>query len=186
MRPFPVDAKLQQYAPSLNTGRGFAAMTERSEGIQLRALLQSAHVGQLTLKVRHQLGTSDTFGSAVAEMREHSHGCALVCDEGQLVGILTERDILHSLHTGVAHETPIASLMTQNPTTVTNLDTLFHAIGLMDSGGYRRLPVLGIDGRPEGIIDVKTVTGFLVEHYAETVHNQASRVQLTARNREGA
>ncbi|HCC99983.1 MAG TPA: hypothetical protein DER64_05600 [Planctomycetaceae bacterium] len=186
MRAFPLDVKLRQYAPSLNTGRGFAAMTERSEGIQLRALLQSAHVEQLTLKVRQQLAPSDTFGSAVAEMREHSHGCALICDEGQLVGILTERDILHSLHSGVDHETPVSSLMTQNPTTVTNHDTLFHAIALMDSGGYRRLPVLGDDGRPDGIVDVKTITGFLVEHYAATVHNQASQAQLTAKNREGA
>ncbi|GIS63050.1 MAG: hypothetical protein CM1200mP2_52750 [Planctomycetaceae bacterium] len=73
MRPFPVDAKLQQYAPSLNTGRGFAAMTERSEGIQLRALLQSAHVGQLTLKVRHQLGrltrSAPPFRDAGAQSR---------------------------------------------------------------------------------------------------------------------
>ncbi len=161
-------------------------MTGRSEGIQLRALLQSAQVGQLTLKVRQQLSPTDTFGSAVAVMRKHSHGCALICNEGELVGILTERDILHSLHSGVDHETPIASLMTQQPTTVTNRDTLFHVIGLMDSGGYRRLPVLDDDGKPEGVVDVKTVTGFLVEHYAQTVHNQASQIQLTARNREGA
>ena len=107
-------------------------MTERSEGIQLRALLQSAHVEQLTLKVRQQLAPTDTFGSAVALMRNRSHGCALICNEGELVGILTERDILHSLHSGVDYETPIASLMTQQPTTVTNRDTLFHVIGLMD------------------------------------------------------
>jgi len=163
-----------------------AAMTERSGEVQLRALLQSTQVGQLTLKVRHQLAPSDSFGSAMALMRNRSHGCALVCQDGALVGIVTERDILHGLHSGIDLDAPLESVMTANPVTVTSRDSLFDAIALMDSGGYRRLPVLDDTGCPEGVVDVKTVTGFLVEHYADAVHNQASQAQVTARNPEGA
>ena len=161
-------------------------MTEGSGEVQLRTLLQSAQVGQLTLKVRHQVAPTDSFGAAMALMRNRSHGCALVCQDGQLVGILTERDILHKLHSGIEHDAPLESVMTADPVTVTSQDTLFDVIALMDSGGYRRLPVIDEAGRPEGVVDVKTVTGFLVEHYAEAVHNQASEAEVTARNREGA
>jgi len=186
IQAFPRVEKLQQYAPTRNSGCGLAAMTERSGEVQLKALLQSAQVGQLTLKVRHQLAPSDSFGSAMALMRNRSHGCALVCEEGTLVGIVTERDILHGLHSGIDRDAPLESVMTSQPVTVTSRDTLFDAIALMDTGGYRRLPVLDDAGAPEGVVDVKTVTGFLVEHYAEAVHNQASQAEATARNREGA
>lgn len=161
-------------------------MTEGSGEVQLRALLQSAQVGQLTLKVRHQLAPTDTFGAAMSQMRNRSHGCALVCQDGQLVGIVTERDILHQLHSGIEHDAPVEDVMTTHPVTVTSHDSLFDAIALMDSGGYRRLPVLDEAGHPTGVVDVKTVTGFLVEHYAEAVHTQASQAEVTARNREGA
>ncbi|MFP6703821.1 MAG: CBS domain-containing protein [Planctomycetaceae bacterium] len=161
-------------------------MTDPSGEVQLRALLQSALVGQLTLKVRHQLAPDDEFGSAMALMRNRSHGCALVCQDGQLVGIVTERDILHGLHSGIEHDAALESVMTSQPVTVTSQDTLFDAIALMDDGGYRRLPVLDADGCPIGVVDVKTVTGFLVEHYAEAFHNQTSSAETTARHREGA
>ncbi len=161
-------------------------MTEYSSEVQLQSLLQTVAVGQLTLQVRHRLAPTDEFGSAVALMRNRSHGCALVCLGGELLGIVTERDVLHALHMGVDPHAPVSDIMTAQPTTVTSQDCLFDAIALMDQGGYRRLPVLGDTGSPVGVIDVKTVTGFLVEHYAEAIHNQASLAELTARHREGA
>ncbi|MEC7557267.1 MAG: CBS domain-containing protein [Planctomycetota bacterium] len=161
-------------------------MPDHSSDGQLRTLLESAEVGQLTMKVRHQVSPDDTFEAGMALMRKHSHGCALVCHDGQLVGIMTERDILHALNSGISHDAPIRTMMTTNPVTITNRDTLFDAIALMDSGGYRRLPVLDDEGRPAGVVDVKTVTGYLVEHYAQTVHNQASLAEATTRHREGA
>ena len=186
LRAFPRLHKLQQYAPTANFGYGLTTMSNPSSEVQLKALLQSALVGQLTLKVRHQLAPDDGFGSAMALMRNRSHGCALVCQNGQLVGIVTERDILHGLHAGIEHDAALESVMTSEPVTVTSQDTLFDAIALMDDGGYRRLPVLDADGCPIGVVDVKTVTGFLVEHYAEAFHNQTSSAETTARHREGA
>ena len=161
-------------------------MADHTSDGQLRALLETAEVGQLTMKVRHQVSPNDTFETGMSLMRKHSHGCALVCEDGHLVGIMTERDILHALHSGISHDAPIRTVMTADPVTITNRDTLFDAIALMDSGGYRRLPVLDDDGCPAGVVDVKTVTGYLVEHYAQTVHNQASLAEATTRHREGA
>ena len=56
----------------------------------------------------------------------------------------------------------------------------------MDEGGYRRVPVLDSSGTPVGVVDVKTITHFLVEHFPAAVYNQASHAQLIAKDREGA
>ncbi|MEE3365171.1 MAG: hypothetical protein VX304_05960, partial [Planctomycetota bacterium] len=69
-------------------------MPDHSSDGQLRTLLESAEVGQLTMKVRHQVPPDDTFEAGMALMGKHSHGCALLCHDGQLDGIMTEKDIL--------------------------------------------------------------------------------------------
>lgn len=161
-------------------------MTDPSGEIHLRNLLQSVAVGELTREARLRLVPSDSIALAIEVIGKGSHGCALVCEEGSLVGIVTERDILHTLDTDIDLAGPLSTIMTRDPTTVATDASLFRAISLMDSGGYRRLPVLDVDGHPTGIVDVKTVTGFLVEHYPEAVYNCASLAQVTTSHREGA
>jgi len=46
--------------------------------------------------------------------------------------------------------------MTPNPETVTSGDTLAFALGKMDAGGYRHLPVVA-GGKPVGVISVRDV-----------------------------
>ncbi len=152
----------------------------------LRNVLECNRVGQLTLKEVPILGPHDSMADAAAEMRAHSHGSALVCDAGKLVGVFTERDLLKSIARGTAPDSPLSQVMTTKPQTITPDDTLLSVIGLMDHGGYRRLPVTDAAGRPVGIVDVKTVVHFLVEHFPAAVYNQASHAQLTAKDREGA
>src|SRR5262245_47994326 len=119
-------------------------------------------------------------------MRAHSHGSAMVCREGRLAGIFTERDLMKLLATDQTLEQPLSSVMTPRPRTVTLDDTLMTVIQLMDEGGYRRLPVVTASGSPVGIVDVKSVVHFLVEHFPKAVYNQAPRALLNARDREGA
>jgi predicted transcriptional regulator len=81
---------------------------------------------------------------------------------------------------------PLSEVMTKSPQTVTADATLYDVIRLMDKGGYRRLPVVDATGLPVGIVDVKSIVHFLVEHFPAAVYNQASHAQLLAKHREGA
>ena len=72
------------------------------------------------------------------------------------------------------------------PRTVSLDDALMMVIQLMDGGGYRRLPVVDSSGSPVGIVDVKSVVHFLVEHFPKAVYNQAPRALSSAKDREGA
>jgi CBS domain-containing protein len=154
--------------------------------MELKNILTSAKVGELTLTEVPILDPSNTIDVASAEMRNHSHGSALVCLDGKLVGIFTERDLLKVIAGGAKLDSTISEVMTKNPETSSTEDSLFEAIQAMDQGGYRRLPVVNAEQDPVGLIDVKTVTHFLVEHFPETVYNQASHAQLIAQHREGA
>ena len=118
--------------------------------------------------------------------RDGGRDCALVFDQGRLVGIFTERDLLFALNRNEDLAQPIKQLMTADPQTVSHEASLLDVVELMDTGGYRRLPVLDSDGQPDGVIDAKMLTSFLVEHYPEAVYNQASQRDVTARHREGA
>jgi CBS domain-containing protein len=154
--------------------------------VYLRQLLTTSRVAQLGPKSVPTLRGEQTVSEAVREMRAHSHGSAMVCREGRLVGIFTERDLMKLLATNQPLAQPILSVMTSEPQTVTLDDTLMTVIQLMDEGGYRRLPVVNASGSPVGIVDVKSVVHFLVEHFPKAVYNQAPRALLNARDREGA
>jgi predicted transcriptional regulator len=81
---------------------------------------------------------------------------------------------------------PLSEVMTSNPQTISIEDSLLNATKFMDEGGYRRIPVLDSSGTPVGVVDVKTITHFLVEHFPAAIYNQASHAQLIAKDREGA
>lgn len=154
--------------------------------MELRNILISTKVAELVTTKRPTLEPSDTVAAAAAEMRKQSHGSALVCSEGKLVGIFTERDLLEIIGNGQSLETPLAEVMTENPKTVETEDNLLDATRYMDTGGYRRLPVVDPSGQPVGVVDVKAIVHFLVEHFPAAVYNQASHAQLIAKHREGA
>jgi CBS domain-containing protein len=152
----------------------------------LRQILTTSRVRHLSPKEVPVVASEETVSQAAARMRVHSHGSALVCREGQLLGIFTERDLLRLLASGASLERPVSEVMTASPQTVTQDDSLLTVLKLMDEGGYRRLPVVDAQRRPVGLVDVKSVAHYLVEHFPAAVYNQAPRDLLTARSREGA
>ncbi|MCI0702767.1 MAG: CBS domain-containing protein [Planctomycetia bacterium] len=98
------------------------------------------------------------LGEAVRAMMTGRIGAVLVTDAGgELIGILTERDFLTKVAGQPEFESlPVSRFMTRNPETVTSGDTLAFALGKMDAGGYRHLPVVE-RGKPVGVISVRDV-----------------------------
>src|SRR5262245_40387211 len=106
-------------------------------------------------------------------MRRDNSGCVLVCDASQLVGLFTERDLMcRVLAVGKTLTVPIADVMTTEPVTVGPNDPIRVALRRMESGGHRHLPVVDESNRPVGILSVKHVVHYLVEHYPSAVYNQ--------------
>ncbi|MBN9522766.1 CBS domain-containing protein [bacterium] len=102
--------------------------------------------------------TDAALGDAIRLMIDRRVGAVLVVGTaGELVGILTERDFLTRVAGRVGFERlAVHAFMTRDPETVTAADTLAFALGKMDAGGYRHLPVVAA-GQPIGVISVRDV-----------------------------
>lgn len=99
-----------------------------------------------------------TLGDAVRLMIAGRTGAVLVTGPaGELVGILTERDFLTKVAGQPGFEALAArAFMTPNPETVAPTNTLAFALGKMDAGGYRHLPVVDA-GKPVGVISIRDI-----------------------------
>lgn len=116
---------------------------------------------------------SATVADAVDLMRRDNAGCVLVCEGDRLVGLFTERDLMtRVLAVGKPLAMPIADVMTTNPVSIFPKDPIRLAIRKMKAGGHRHLPVVDDDNRPVGILSVKRIVRYLVEHYPAAVYNQ--------------
>jgi CBS domain-containing protein len=76
--------------------------------------------------------------------------------------------------------------MTPDPVCVRAKDPIRLAVRHMERGGYRHLPVVDEAGRPVGMLSVKRIVHFLVEHFPATVYNLPPDANGVAAEREGA
>jgi len=133
------------------------------------------------------LRPDQTVADAVALMRQRGGGCVLVCEDGLLVGIFTERDLLRRvLAQGWSLEVPLAECMTHDPVTVELADAIGAAVRHMREGGYRHLPVVDGAGRAVGILSVKRIVHYVVEHFPSTIYCLPPDPNLYPVTREGA
>jgi CBS domain-containing protein len=81
-----------------------------------------------------------------------------VVDNGKLIGIVTDRDIVvRAVAEGKDPATPVSEAMTSELFTVSPDDFVFEAIRLMGDKQIRRVPVINPDGTLAGIIAMADV-----------------------------
>jgi CBS domain-containing protein len=134
-----------------------------------------------------QVRPEQTVAEAVALMRQQEVGCLLVCNGPRVVGIFTERDLMSRvLAARVPLTEPVSRFMTPNPVAVHPKDPIGLAVRRMEEGGYRHLPVVDEAGRPVGVLSVKRIVHYLVEHFPGTVYNLPPDPGAISQEREGA
>ncbi len=109
-----------------------------------------------------------TVREAIQSLVEKRIGCLLVESQGELLGIFTERDVVNRISENPhVMDHPVREFMTTTPTTATLDDSIAYALHAMDLGGYRHLPIVGTDGKPQGVISVRDILSFLCDRFAE-------------------
>jgi predicted transcriptional regulator len=76
--------------------------------------------------------------------------------------------------------------MTPTPVTVHRRDSIRTAIKKMQGGGYRHLPVVDDNNIPVGILSVKRIVHYLVEHFPAAIYNLPPDAKNLPSEREGA
>src|SRR6266851_2573199 len=128
----------------------------------------------LRIKGSHVLsiGPEASVLDAALLMNEHKIGSLLVMSGGQLIGIITERDILTRvvvprLDPG---ETPVVDVMTTEVVCCQPHTSLDEARGVLKNRRIRHLPVVDEDQRLHGLISIGDLNAHDAHDHELTIH----------------
>lgn len=105
-----------------------------------------------------RIDPSAPLSDAMTLMKDNRIGSVLVVQNGSLVGILSERDVVrHLSETGAGGmSTTVGEVMTADPVTCTPADPLIAVMRAMTEGNFRHMPVLDA-GAMVGLISIRDV-----------------------------
>ena len=101
-----------------------------------------------------------TIGDAARRMVEHDCGAAMVLSDDELVGVITERDLLRCLGEGVDTSTMVEELMTRHVMTAGPTTEMAEAMALMVDGHFRHLPVVNDAGHVIGLVSMRDLMAY--------------------------
>jgi len=110
------------------------------------------------------LGPNDSLDQAVTLMMEHRIGSLVVTEGDDLIGILSERDLLTILHEKNPMWVPMtaAHAMTKDPITCHPDNTLEEVMKMMVEHNIRHLPVV-YEGVLEGMLSITDIVEELLK-----------------------
>ncbi|HVF54044.1 MAG TPA: CBS domain-containing protein [Actinomycetota bacterium] len=128
----------------------------------------------------------DTLAEASAKMWQQQTGSLLVMEGDDLVGIVTERDVLRAVAEGKdPHGTALRDVMTKDVVTVIQDTQIRDAAQTMFDKWFRHLPVVSNDGSVVGIISLRDLLSLVAQGMDEpttlqelTGHKLARDVRL--------
>jgi CBS domain-containing protein len=116
------------------------------------------HMSRDLLSVEPGLSLTEVAKRMVAK----DVGAVLVSEGKQLVGILTERDVLRAVARGIDESTTVADWMTRDPETLQPDESTQHAAVLMIHGGFRHLPITEND-EVVGMLSIRDLMRLVLE-----------------------
>lgn len=155
--------------------------------MSLETDLQEEQVNHLDLNnfTTVEIGTS--VKSTIEKMRAENQHCAIILDEGSLVGIFTDRDILNKvIDSRETWDLPIEDVMTPSPLTVQAKHRADMALALMDFKHFRNVPVLDDDGKVVGNLTHYAIIKYLSDRFPESVYNLPPDPEQVTKKRGGA
>lgn len=153
--------------------------------------LENETLGNLPLKEPVFVTPETPIEQTLEKMRSMKVGCAVVRDQGHILGIFTERDVLiRVIEDKVDLTRPIIEVMTPGPKTLGTDNTIADAVILMTEGGYRNIPITEAkDGKAAAvtkILSIRDLVRYFGSNFPEEVYNLPPDPDQMARAREGA
>ena len=114
------------------------------------------------------------LADAIDRLGEHRIGALVVVDQGRIVGIVSERDVIYCLRDRGAAvlEAPVSEAMTEDVITADPSTPVLSALALMTERRIRHLPVES-GGELVGIASI----GDLVKHRMEQIESEAQAMR---------
>lgn len=104
----------------------------------------------------HLCGPDTTLREAAVAMNAEDHGSLAVVDGFDLVGLITERDLVRAAAAELDFATtPVSELMGADPDTFDPDLDVWDAAAWISESGYRHLPVMDDSGELLGVVSIR-------------------------------
>jgi len=116
-----------------------------------------------------EVSPDTTISEAVHVLYGLKVASLLIVEDGKLVGIFTERDMLEKVaerFAKLAH-LPVSEVMVLQPVVVYESDPIGAALAAIAVGGYRHVPVLSLAGKVLGVVSPRRVNEFLGRRFLD-------------------
>jgi CBS domain-containing protein len=115
-----------------------------------------------------------TVVELLGELAEHNVGALPVVDGGNLIGIVSERDVVRRLHAGgpATLYARVADIMTTDVSTCSPSDDVGDVAAVMTSRRFRHLPVV-VNGELAGIVSI----GDMVKARIDLLESERAQLQ---------
>jgi CBS domain-containing protein len=101
---------------------------------------------------------------AVEKMAKYKVGSVVIIDDGKVLGIITERDIINLVASKKDLNEKLELYMTKNPVTIYFDESLEKAIQVMKEKNIRHLPVINKEGNLVGMISARDIIKVSLEY----------------------
>jgi CBS domain-containing protein len=134
------------------------------------------------------VSSGSSVRQVIETVQQHQAGAVLVCEAGRPIGIMTERDVLMKIVArDVSQNEPVDRFMTQNPQTLTGDRTIGEAISLMNSEGFRNIPIVDAEtGEAKALFRIADIIHHLAESFPAHLLNLPPRPDQQMKTPEGA
>lgn len=119
-----------------------------------------------------------SVGDAVAVLATRRVGAVPVMDDAQVIGIFSERDVIHAIaeHGADAMARKVGDTMTAPAITVGPSDAVMAALSLMSRRRIRHLPVVE-DGRLIGFVSIGDLVKYRIDRIEADAEAMRSYIQ---------
>jgi len=127
-------------------------------------------VGRICVRTVDIAKMNESVSIAARRMHPRNVGTLIVVDDDQHpLGVVTDRDLVVRVLAEArdSSETTIGEVMSRFPHAVAEETPIEEALGIMRDGPYRRVPVVGRDGRLVGILSLDDILDLLAEEFGE-------------------
>ena len=127
------------------------------------------------------IGPDERMSEVVAKLGEKRIGALPVVEDGRVLGIVSERDLIYCLrdHGAEVLDWPVSRVMTSPAITVEPATPVLSALAMMTQRRIRHLPVVsGGAGELAGIVSI----GDLVKYRIERIEDEAEAMRAYIRS----
>lgn len=120
----------------------------------------------------HTIAPNDSVFVALEQMADQNVGALVVQDDGEVVGLISERDYARKviLQGKVSRDTAVREIMDTDPVSVGSVQTVSDCMALMTDRRVRHLPVIE-NGQLSGIISIGDVVHAIIDEQQSTIQD---------------